>query len=164
MPWLRVDYSLHWCGGTGCTGHHRHAQLLYRISIRLRKLGQQVADEHTEILVQLPLRLRSNRIKHDRRLARTRYTRKNVDLPFRQLQVNVFEVVLPRAAYVYVFLVLHMVGVKFFEGMQFKDFEVTNDKENIVKQEKYRFNQKQYRLFARVENECLTGLLLSNVK
>ncbi len=43
----------------------RHAQILERISVRLRITGHKVPQEHTEVFAQQSLRFVGNRIKDD---------------------------------------------------------------------------------------------------
>jgi hypothetical protein len=64
----------------------RHVEIFDRVGVRLRILGEEVADEQAEVFVELPLRLCRNRVVHNRRFPRARHAREDRELPFRDLQ------------------------------------------------------------------------------
>ncbi|MNL06176.1 hypothetical protein D3C87_1268070 [compost metagenome] len=77
--------------------HDRHAEVRDGVGVRLRVARQEIPDEHAEILVELPLGFRGDRIEDDRGLARARHPREDRDLTLGNVQIDVSQVVLARA-------------------------------------------------------------------
>ena len=77
---------------------HRHREVFDRVGVGLRVFGQEVADEQREVLVELALGLRRQRVEHDRRFPRARYAGEDRELALGNLERDVFEVVFARAA------------------------------------------------------------------
>ena len=76
--------------------------------MRTPVLGQILLHESREGIVQLPPRLRRNRIQHQRTLPRARNAREDSDLIFGNVQGDVLQVVLPSAPDAYDVPLLHI--------------------------------------------------------
>jgi hypothetical protein len=77
---------------------HRHAQVLDGVGLRRRVPRQEAADEQAEVLVELPLRFRGDRVEHDGRFSGARDACEDRDLPLGDANRDVLQVVLARAA------------------------------------------------------------------
>ena len=94
-------------GGLLLVNNHRDGQPLDFVHMRAPVLGQILLHESREGIVQLPPRLRRNRIQHQRALPRARNAREDSDLIFGNVQGDVLQVVLPSAPDAYDVPLLH---------------------------------------------------------
>ena len=96
-------------GGLLLVNDHRDGQSLDLVHVRTPVLGQILLHEGREGVVQLPPRLRRDRVQHQRALPRARNAREHGNLVFGNVQGDVLQVVLPGAPDAYDVPFLHIV-------------------------------------------------------
>src|SRR5688572_33353256 len=105
---------------------HRHAEVLDGVRFGLGVAREERANKEAEVLVKLALRLRRDRVEHDRRLSGARHAGEDRDHPFGDPQGYVLEVVLAGPADLDVLGHRSSVGKRGLARLQYVDADGTS--------------------------------------